>query len=99
MFEIGVAPVGPLPPSHGYTYLLMCIDKSTHLREVNPMVGILRRSVPLPCSMDGSHALESQQSSQGTEAHNSPPPCGWPPFFFLISDTTSPQLSILSPTA
>ena len=75
--------VGPLPPSHGYTYLLMCIDKSTGLREVNPMVGILRRSVPLPCSMDGSHALESQQSSQGTEAHNSPPPCGWPPFFLL----------------
>ena len=32
--------VGPLPPSHGYTYLLTCVDRSTRWPEVIPMTGI-----------------------------------------------------------
>ena len=32
--------VGPLPSSHGYTYLLTCIDRSTWWPEVIPLTGI-----------------------------------------------------------
>ena len=32
--------VGPLPSSHGYTYLLTCLDRSTWWPEVIPLTGI-----------------------------------------------------------
>ena len=32
--------VGPLPSSHGFTYLLTCVDRSTRWPEVIPLVGI-----------------------------------------------------------
>ena len=32
--------VEPLPPSHGYMYLLTCIDRSTRWPEVIPLTGI-----------------------------------------------------------
>ena len=32
--------VGPLPPSHGFTYLFTCIDRSTRWPEAIPLAGI-----------------------------------------------------------
>ena len=39
--------VGPLPPSHGFTYLLTCVDRSTRWPETFPFAGISARECAL----------------------------------------------------
>ena len=42
---VNVDIVGPLPPSHGYTYLLTCVDCYTHCPEAIPITSITAESV------------------------------------------------------
>ena len=37
--------MGPLPPSHGFTYLLTCVDRFTHWRGAIPLTSIIVEAV------------------------------------------------------
>ena len=89
--------VGPLPSSHGFTYLFTCIDRSTKWPEAIPLTGISATE----CASTMFHGWISRFGKwlQVTEEPSSLHPYGLPSAPYSRSSTRPPQPSTLSPTA